>query len=289
MPKRALLLINPHARQAGEDSTDFATRLEAAGLEVVSDKREAESISQAIVRHREDVDLVIIGGGDGTMNDAIAGLVETGLPLGIIPLGTANDLARTLNLPTDPVAACDVIVNGSPKAIDVGEANGHYFFNVASIGLSVDITRDLDSDAKKKYGVFAYLFTAFRRTFKVRPFHAEIRTATESIHVKTVQIAVGNGRFYGGGMTVAEDAAIDDGQLDLYSLEVAHWWKVFLLTPSIMRGQQERSRWIRTMRGETFEILTRRRRPLNTDGEISTYTPVKFRVLPQAIQVMVPR
>lgn len=262
--------------------------LRADGLELISDKREGESVSQAIVRHRQDVDLVIIGGGDGTLHDAIGSLIETQLPLGILPLGTANDLARTLNLPLDLGQACAAITGGHLKAIDVGEANGTYFFNVASVGLSVDITRELTAEAKKRYGVFAYLFTAFKRTFSVQAFHAEIRTATETHRVKTVQIAVGNGRFYGGGMAVAEDASIDDGQLDLYSVEVDHWWKMFAVTPAILRGKQEQSMWIRTLRGAEFEVLTRRRRPINTDGEIHTYTPVKFRVLPQAIRVYVP-
>lgn len=289
MPTRALVLINPHARQGGEADETFIERLKRAGLEVVCDQREGESISAAIVRHKDDVDLVVIGGGDGTLNEAISGLIQTQLPVGILPLGTANDLVRTLNLPLDPLAACDVIASGEVKAIDVGEANGIPFFNVASIGLSVDITRELTAEAKKRYGVFAYLFTAFSRTFRVRAFHAEIHTATECHRVKTVQVAVGNGRSYGGGMSVAEDATIDDGMLDLYSVEVDHWWKVFALTPSLMRGKQQQSIWVRTLRGEGFEIRTRRRRAVSTDGELSTYTPVKFRVLPGAVRVMVPK
>lgn len=287
MSKRALILINPHSRQGGESDDTFTNQLQAAGWQLVSDRRDGESISHAIERHRRDVDLVVVGGGDGTLNDAIAGLIETQLPLGILPLGTANDLARTIGLPLDPLEACDVLVQGEPQAIDVGEANGKYFFNVASIGLSVDITRQLTPEAKKKYGVFAYLFTAFDRTFRVRPFHAEVRTESDVHRVKTVQIAIGNGRSYGGGMSVSEDASIDDGLLDLYSVEVDHWWKVFALTPSIMRGKQQNSMWVRALRGASFEITTRRRRAVTMDGEICTYTPVKFRVLPGAVRVIV--
>lgn len=289
MSKRALILINPHSRQGGESDDTFTNHLQAAGWQLVSDRRDGESISQAIERHHRDVDLVVVGGGDGTLNDAIAGLIKTQLPLGILPLGTANDLARTIGLPLDPLAACEVLVQGEAQSIDVGEANGSHFFNVASIGLSVDITRQLTPEAKKRYGVFAYLFTAFDRTFRVRPFHADVRTENEVHRVKTVQIAVGNGRSYGGGMSVAEDASIDDGLLDLYSVEVDHWWKVFALTPSIMRGQQQKSMWVRALRGASFEITTRRRRPVTMDGEICTYTPVKFRVLPGAVRVIMPK
>jgi diacylglycerol kinase (ATP) len=288
MARRALLLINPNARQGGDFDQELATRLEAEGLEVVSDCGKDESMSAAIVRHRHDVDLVIIGGGDGTLNQAIPALMETRLPLGILPLGTANDLARTLEIPFELATACDAVATGQVTEIDVGEANGKYFFNVASLGLSVDITRRLDPEQKKKWGVLAYLYTAFVVTFRARPFRAEIRTATETIAVRTVQIAVGNGRYYGGGMVVHEHAAIDDGMLDLYSVEVDRWWKVFLLTPAIMRGALEETSWVRTLRGESFEITTHRPRPVNTDGELATATPVKFRIWPRAIRVIVP-
>ena len=288
MARRALLLINPNARQGGDYDQELATRLEAEGLEIIADWGEEESISAAIVRHRDDVDLVIIGGGDGTLNQAIAGLMETRLPLGILPLGTANDLARTLEIPFDPALACSIVATGQITEIDVGDANGKWFFNVASLGLSVDITRQLNSEQKKKWGVLAYLYTAFVVTFRARPFRAEIRTATETIAVRTVQIAVGNGRHYGGGMVIHEHAAIDDGLLDLYSVEVDRWWKVFLLTPAIMRGTLDTSSWVRTLRGDTFKITTRRPRSINTDGELATATPVTFRIRPRAIRVIVP-
>lgn len=288
MARRALLLINPNARQGGDRDLELATRLEAQGLEIVADRGEEESLSAAIVRHQHDVDLVIVGGGDGTLNEAIAGLMETKLPLGILPLGTANDLARTLEIPFDPAVACTTIVTGRITEIDVGDANGKYFFNVASLGLSVDITRQLSPEHKKQWGVLAYLYTAFVVTFRARPFRAQIRTATETFEVRTVQIAVGNGRHYGGGMIVHQDAAIDDGLLDFYSVEVDRWWKVFLLTPVLMRGALESSSWVRTLRGEAFEITTHRPRPINTDGELATTTPVKFRIWPRAIRVIVP-
>jgi hypothetical protein len=97
---------------------------------------ESESLAQLVLRHQGDVDLVVLGGGDGTLNAAVEGLVEAQLPVGIIPLGTANDLARTLALPTDLAQACRVIASGRTRRIDLGQVNGKYFFNVASILLS---------------------------------------------------------------------------------------------------------------------------------------------------------
>lgn len=285
MSRRALLLINPNARRGGDNHEALSRILCDGGLELVSDRGESEPLSDAIVRHQHDVDLVIVGGGDGTLREAIPGLVQTGLPLGLLPLGTANDLARSLSLPLDPHEACQMIVRGEAQSIDVADANGHYFFNVASIGLSADITRRLDPAAKRRWGVFAYLKTAFATTFKVRPFHAEIRAGDDAWQVKSVQIAVGNGRHYGGGMTVAEEATINDGLLHLFSVEVRHWWQVFLITPRLRRGTLDTSRWARTLSGTEFEIITRRRRAVTIDGELATYTPVRIRLHRQAIRV----
>ncbi|XWK87334.1 MAG: hypothetical protein U7127_24545 [Phormidium sp.] len=102
-------------------------------------------------------------------------------------------------------------------------------------------------------------------------------------------IAVGNGRYYGGGMVVDDDATIEDRKLDLYSLEIRHWWQIFPLIPAIIRGKQENLPGALTLEGQEIEIHTRRPYPINTDGEITTYTPAKFLLIPEALPVIVPQ
>lgn len=109
---------------------------------------------------RGRVDRVILGGGDGTLNPSAAGLRDSGLPLGILPLGTANDLARTLGVPEDPERAAAVIADGRTTRLDLGYVNGRPFFNVASLGLSVDITRRLTKVMKRRWGRLAYPIAA---------------------------------------------------------------------------------------------------------------------------------
>ncbi|OUL20897.1 lipid kinase [Nostoc sp. 106C] len=289
MSPRALLLVNHHARQGKKRLTEAIECLKKSGFDLIEESTEHPNRLTEIIRHyRDQVDLVIVGGGDGTLNAAVDALVDTQLPLGILPLGTANDLARTLGIPNSLTEACTIIATGEQRRIDLGRVNGKHFFNVASMGLSVKITERLTKEVKRRWGVFAYLATALQVMWESRPFSAEIRINGESIHVRTVQIAVGNGRYYGGGMAVAHDATIDDQRLDLYSLEINHWWQIIPLLPAMRQGRHIKWREVRALQGQEMEVYTRKPRPINTDGEITTYTPAHFHVIPKAVTVFVP-
>lgn len=289
MSRRALLLVNRHSRQGQKLLPEVIGHLQTLGLELIEESAgDLRHLPDVIRRYQNQVDLAIVGGGDGTLNAAVDALVDTQMPLGILPLGTANDLARTLGIPTSLPDACEIIAKGRVKRIDLGWVNGKHFFNVASSGLSVQITQKLTKQAKRRWGVLAYAFTALQVIWQARPFSAEIRINGESIPVKTVQIAVGNGRYYGGGMTVVHDATIDDQRLDLYSLELQHWWQIIAVLPAMREGRYTNWPGVRVLHGQEIEVYTPKHRPINTDGEITTYTPAQFRVIPQALAVMVP-
>lgn len=287
MNRRALLLINRHARQ-GQNSQAIAL-LQKLDLELIQENIEnVQFLSEVIQSYQNKVDLVIVGGGDGTLNAAVDGLVNTQLPLGILPLGTANDLARTLGIPKSLPAACQVIARGNVQHIDLGWVNGKHFFNVASLGLSVQITQRLTKEAKRRWGVFAYAITAIEAMWRSRPFYAEIRLNGQIIQGKTIQIAVGNGRYYGGGMAIVHDARINDQRLDVYSLEIQHWWQMLALLPALRSGRHRASSGVLAFHAQEIEIDTHKPHPINTDGEITTYTPARFRVLPRALAVLMP-
>lgn len=290
MNRRALLLVNRQSRQGQKRLSEVMSCLVEQGFELIAASAEnPQHFSDVIRRYQHQVDLVIVGGGDGTLNAAVDTLVETNLPLGILPLGTANDLARTLKIPNSLPEATKVIANGKVQRIDLGEVNGKCFFNVASLGMSVKITQRLTKEVKRRWGIFAYAFTAVKVIWESRPFSAEIRLPDQSIKVKTVQIAIGNGRYYGGGMAVAPDAMIDDQRLDLYSLEIRHWWEIIPLLPRMRQGRHINARHVRALQAQEIKIYTRKPHPINTDGEITTYTPAYFRVIPKAVAVFVPR
>ena len=287
--KKALLLVNPKARRGAESLDGVIGRLHKGGLDVTVEPFSVlPEIGRDIVRLRETADLVVICGGDGSISSGATAVMESGLPLGIMPLGTANDLARTLGIPMDLAAAADVILAGKTRKIDLGSVNGHAFFNVASIGLSADLAAGLEPGLKKRFGRFGYALGAARVLLKARPFHATIREKGDQIEVNTFQIAVGNGRHYGGGNVVEASAEIDDGHLDLYSLEMGNVLKLASMLRSFRSGTHGAWNEVRTARCVEFDVETSRPMPVNTDGEIVTSTPAHFVVHPGAIQVFAP-
>lgn len=247
MPARALVLINPGARRAGTGYEEVAGGLESLGIPtVVEVAGEASRIPDQVRRHREEVDRVVVGGGDGTLHHAVR------------------------------------------RRIVLGWVNGRYFFTTASIGLSVRITEELSAESKQRWGPLAYGLTALRVLRRTRPFHARITWQGGGRVSRTVQIVVGNGRYYGTALPVAEDATIDDARLDLYSLEVRRWWQLLALAPALKRGRHGEKDAVKALRATGLEIHTRTRRDIDVDGEIGGTTPARFRVLPGALEVFAP-
>jgi diacylglycerol kinase (ATP) len=287
--RRALLIVNAKSRSGAASMQAAAEALRAHGIEPIhKDCGRREDLSPLIVEHGADVDLVAVGGGDGTLNAAALGVIRRKLPLGILPLGTANYLARTLGIPPSLEAAAKIIADGHTRRIDLGLVNDQPFFNVASIGLSAELAERLTRQIKRRYGRLGYGVVAIKVLLRAAPFSAIITSEEGTVRVRTLQIAVGNGRYYGGGNAVQKDAAIDDQNLDLYSLELKRAWKLALMARSFRYGEHGAWEEVRAIRAKEFEIRTRRPRPVNADGEIVTRTPAKFTIRPGAVTVFAP-
>ncbi|MEO1721603.1 MAG: lipid kinase [Pseudomonadota bacterium] len=290
-PRRVMLLVNRYARSGNASIAPAIEVFEKAGIDVfVETAASPGEMGTDIMRRGGDADAIMVGGGDGTLNAAAPGIVETGLPLAILPLGTANDLARTLRIPTDPADAARVVLAGHRRRIDLGYVNDHPFFNVASIGLSVELADALTPHLKRRWGKLSYVLAGLRVVTRARPFRAWIAADEHGTgrEVRSYQIAVGNGRHYGGGMVVEHEAEIDDETLDLYSLEMKGVLRLALLAGAFQSGRQGLWHEVRTAKGQGFLIQTRKPRSINADGEIVGKTPARFRVSPGAITVFAP-
>ncbi len=259
------------------------------GLDVVHEPLDdPANLDDLIRQYAPTVDRVIVGGGDGTLSAVTQAMIDTGLPLGIVPLGTANNVARTLNSPEDIDAALDIAAGDFRRTIDVGEVNGRCFLTTASFGLSVAITEELSSERKARWGRLAYIVSAARVLRRATPLHAQIVWPGGKLDMRTVQVVVGNGRYYGTALQVADDARIDDHTLNLYAIEVRHWWQLLALGPALKRGTHGQHDAVHSARAREFEIVTTTPCAIDADGELIGETPARFRVLPDALTVFAP-
>jgi len=240
--------------------------------------------------------LLVVGGGDGTVS-AVAGLLAD-LPaavrpvLGVLPLGTANDFARTLDLSTDLVSAVAVLVGGKVVDVDLGRANGAPFLNVASLGLSVAATRALRPQVKRLLGPVAYPLATLLAYRVHQPFRAWLAFPDgdhEALDLgDLLQVAVGNGRHYGGGNTVAPDAGIDDSSLDLYAIRAGRLSDHLSVARLLRDGTLVHHEHVQHLVTRSVVLTADRPQPVNLDGEIATVSPVEFLVQRNAIEVAVP-
>ncbi|SDK25122.1 lipid kinase, YegS/Rv2252/BmrU family [Microbulbifer yueqingensis] len=285
-------MLNPKSRAAAvADLAAGLEQLREAGIEVERvESGSVEEMHEAIRSRCDEFDLVIIGGGDGTISAAAGVLLECGQPLAVLPLGTANDLARSLGIGSDLERAFAVIADNHRTRIDLGEVNGHYFFNVANIGLGVHVTRELTDEVKKRWGVFSYFKAMGAALARSDQFRVRLKIDGHEHSLRSIQLAVGNGRFYGGGNVVDQDATINDGLLDLYSVRPQRLWELVTLAPLLRGGRHDLVRRVFNAAGREIEIDTNpEHMEVHADGEPVTQTPATFKVREKVLEVVVPR
>lgn len=288
-PKRALLTINRKSRSGGEDSAQIVSRLRGHGVEVIdANTSDPARLPALIAKYRKQIDCIIVGGGDGSMNAVAPMLVETGLPLGILPMGTANDLARTLEIPTDIERAVEIIAQGVRQRIDLGKVNDRYFFNVANIGLGVRVSTNLSGRDKQRWRILSYVRSLLKTLRSARWFKADIRCDNRRYLLRTIQIAVGNGRYYGGGMAVMDNARIDDGLFSFYSVRPVSIWHLLKIAPLFRSGRLQRAQPVDCDSGTQIELTTAKPMLVTADGDPVTTTPARFVMCAGAVEVFVP-
>lgn len=272
---RALLMLNEKSRRGLREGDAVCRSLAGCGIDCIRDPA------------ARDVDAVIAAGGDGTVISAVPAALARGVPLGIVPLGTFNDLARTLGVPLDIEGACAAIRAARTRSIDVGRVNRRYFVNEASIGISTRIARKQTPEVKRRFGIFAVIATTLQTLNQTRPFLAEVDFGDRTERFRSVQLTIANsGRF--GGIFEREDASIDDGWLDLYSIEVTNWMQALRVAGKIVRRDPQSGEGLRTRRSTRFVVRTRHAHHIAADGEPAGMTPATFEILPGAVRVIIP-
>lgn len=264
-------------------------QLRRCGHEVsVPDLRDAREFGPTLEAARGTVDVVAVAGGDGTLVTAIGGLRAAGVPLLILPLGTINELARTLRIPFALEAACKLVEDGVTRRIDVASVNGFWFFNEASIGLSTRVARLQTGEVKSRWGMLAIPICTLQAWRNLHPYHLEVESIHGTQRFRTVQLTIANSYRF-GGVVENPKAALDDGMLDLYSIDVRAPLDVLPVLSAVARRRFPEARNVQTLRSPWFIVRSAREHRVFADGEPATGTPAEYRVAPQAIEVLVPR
>lgn len=285
----ALLVVNKASRLGGDaDLEPFVEVLKAAGIRTeIATLSRSSTLEKLLRDRRRPPDIILVAGGDGTVHGSAGALLQSRRPFGLVPLGTANDLARSLGIPTNIADAADVITRGQTCRIDVGMANDQYFFNVAGIGLGPEMTKDLEAEAKSRWGVLSYLVALFRTLRKKDSFKVTITCNGERLRVRALQLNIANGKFYGGGMTASEDTCLNDGKLDLIVVKAVSIPGLLRLGPKLRWGKVAREPDFIVRRAERIHVATRKPMVVSTDGELTTETPVQFTVLHRKVRAFI--
>ena len=215
-------------------------------------------------------DMIVAVGGDGTVNEVAKGIIKRGHgTMGIIPGGTGNDLSRSLDIPLDPKEALECLLKCSAKKLDVCTANGYYFFNISSIGFDAEV---VNRAAKIKHvikGQVAYLLSVLYTLIVYRNKKALITVDGVEYNTNMLLLAVGNGKYYGGGFYIMPNSKVDDNKLHACIISDASKPVLLALFPTIFKGTHLKyTKYVHTVAAKHITIETEDNLFFNLDGEI---------------------
>ena len=285
-----LVVINPNASRSEEALTKLTEWFAENTNAILMIAHKKKDLKALLKTHGPEADRIVIGGGDGTLSKALPALLKLKKPLAVLPLGTANDFARTLGLPDDPLKAAEIALGGREHKIDVGLANGRPYLNVASVGVASEVIKRQSKTLKQTWRVFAYAISLMQAMRRLQPFFVDLEIDDAPRWSAAVyQVSVGNGRYHGGGLTVAEDAAIDDGKLDLYVVHPGTFWQLFACLTHLRFGLMKKPKVLDRHTAVKVKLTTPRPRAVDADGRLATKTPAEFTLKHKALKVVVPR
>jgi YegS/Rv2252/BmrU family lipid kinase len=288
--RRAALVVNARSRRGIRLHHAAARQLRTAGFDLLGSFRAGRSGQlQASLDAALGLspDLLIVGGGDGTLSQAARHLAHRDIALGVLPFGTTNNFARTLGIPLNVPGAVGVLAGGKVADVDLGQAGDTIFANLVSVGLSGHVAADVRHDLKRALGRAAYPLTALARLPRHRPFRAAITSGGRDYTLQTHQLNIANGSFH-AGRPITGDASADDRLLLVYSLGGASRAGLIGATirHALLGARRTRAEPAFLATSELW-LDTDPPLPLDIDGEIHGSTPTPITLAPNALRVMV--
>ena len=256
------------------------------GDELVAADSPGEARSQAGDAVSRGYDLVVAAGGDGTVGVIATELLGTSTALGILPLGSVMNVARSVGIPRDPAEAAEVIRTGRAVRIDVGEARGRPFFEAGSVGMNAAMFREAQ---RFESGDWSSIVRTVWVALRYRPARMAIDLEDRRIRTRALMVTVSNGPYSGAGMTVAPDARLDDGRFDVRVFRRFSKLRLLRHLVSIAFGRYRYAPEVDTYRSRFVRIESARPLPARADSRDLGSTPVEFVTRPAALRVVVPR
>lgn len=251
-----------------------------------------EEFEAACITYADSADVLFVAGGDGTVHSAVQALctLDEAPVLGILPSGTCNDFARTLEIPLALGEAAEALVAGEVKRVDTALANQHSFLNFAGIGMITDASANIDPDLKERYGKLSYFMSALQTMRQAESFDVTLKIDGVYYSENAVAVLVMNGKSIGTHTFPLAEIDPTDGLLDIFIIQtssiaaIREWFS--LSQPGVATDDLEH---ITHFRGKNIVLTTEQEMEVDTDGEIYLTTPLDINIQPQHIKMLVPK
>jgi YegS/Rv2252/BmrU family lipid kinase len=287
---RVALIVNARSRNGTRLFAKARELLDKAGIDpfLAQGLRDPSAMVAAVEQAlRQRADLIIVGGGDGTISGTIGTLAGSEAVFAPLPLGTANSFARTLDYGADLEAAVAAIAAGQVARIDLAEIDGHLFANSAAIGVSPMIGDTIPPRLKRWLGRFGYLIWAIRTMIRFRPFLVTVEGEGAPSESWATEVRILNGRF-SGGIQLSEEARLDDGTIRLQIVSGKSRWRLALDWYRRILGLGGKDEAVIELRGHAFGIATRPAQKVAIDGEVLARTPIAVKIHRRTVNLVVP-
>ena len=291
------LIVNPTSGPAENPEllTELADALQNQGIqtEICTTTPDEDGEGLAADAAKAGAKLVIVAGGDGTIEAVARGLVHTQTVLGIIPLGTRNNIASSLNIPTDLTQAIQTLLEGGRDRFDMGKANNYRFMEVVGVGLEASLFPcgdEVKEGIKKNYlAALKSIFSGIKTFWQFRPHRLVLRFDGRRMRrLRTLQVNICNSPRYGVEFALAPEAKMNDGMLDVIYIDNPSKWDHLRHFFTAMRGERLPHERLRTYRAAKIEIRSYPPLDVHADGECLGTTPVTVEVIPRALWICVP-
>lgn len=292
--KRARIIYNPTSGRElfRKHLPEVLEKMEVAGYETSCHATtcEGDATAAAIAAVERKFDLIVAVGGDGTLNEVVAGVskFEERPKIGLIPMGTTNDFARAVHIPRDINKAVDIIIQGDSIPVDVGMMNDRYFINIAGGGRMTELTYEVPSKLKTVLGQMAYYLKGIEMLPSIRSSNVHIEYDGEVFDDKAMMFLIGLTNSVGGFEKLAPDASLNDGKFTLLILKEVNMAEFIRLASLALRGEHLSDPHVIYAKASKITVSSKERVLLNLDGEFGGVLPAVFQNLEKHIEVLVP-